>query len=149
MIEVLEFEDNELPAQMVVGNGGTMMIENKIKQSSIPYVDLKVGKEEYNLQARVKRGLTMSQFGYSVMERQEDNKSYEVKFNVYNQDARAMETLDFKLSIPAVRVKADAGQSVGEGQAVTESVSEGTYSFTAAAKLVLIVTALGASFLFM
>lgn len=149
MIEVLEFEDNELPAQMVVGNGGTMMIENKIKQSSIPYVDLKVGKEEYNLQARVKRGLTMSQFGYSVMERQEDNKSYEVKFNVYNQDAMAMETLDFKLSIPAVRVKADAGQSVGEGQAVTESVSEGTYSFTAAAKLVLIVTALGASFLFM
>jgi len=109
MTEVLEFEDNKLPAQMVVGNGGTMMIENKIKQSSIPFVDLKVGKEEYNLQARVKRGLTMSEFGYGVMERQEDNKSYEVKFNVYNQDAGAMETLDFKLSIPAVRVKADAG----------------------------------------
>ena len=28
-LEVLEFEDNVLPAQMVVGNGGTMMIENK------------------------------------------------------------------------------------------------------------------------
>ena len=48
----------------------------------------------------------MSQFGYSVMERQEDNESYEVKFNIYNQDAGAMETLDFKLSIPAVRVDA-------------------------------------------
>ena len=149
MTEVLEFEDNKLPAQMVVGNGGTMMIENKIKQSSIPFVDLKVGKEEYNLQARVKRGLTMSEFGYGVMERQEDNKSYEVKFNVYNQDAGAMETLDFKLSIPAVRVKADAGQLVGEGQEVTVGVSEGTYSFTSAAKLVSIVTALGTSLLFM
>ena len=149
MTEVLEFEDNKLPAQMVVGNGGTMMIENKIKQSSIPFVDLKVGKEEYNLQARVKRGLTMSEFGYGVMERQEDNKSYEVKFNVYNQDAGAMETLDFKLSIPAVRVKADAGQLVGEGQEVTVGVSEGTYSFTSPAKLVSIVTALGTSLLFM
>ena len=123
MTEVLEFEDNKLPAQMVVGNGGTMMIENKIKQSSIPYIDMKVGKEEYNLQARVTRGITMSEFGYSVMERQEDNQSYEVKFNIYNQDAGAMETLDFKLSIPAVRVKADAGQSIEEGQEVTESVS--------------------------
>ena len=91
----------------------------------------------------------MSEFGYAVMERQEDNNSYEVKFNVYNQDAGAMETLDFKLSIPAVRVKADAGQSVGDGQEVTVGVSEGAYSFTSAAKLVSIVTALGTSLLFM
>jgi len=98
-LEVLEFEDNVLPAQMVVGNGGTMMIENKIDQSSIPYINLTVGKEEYGIHGRVKRGITKSAFGYGIMERQDD-LSYEVKFMTWQADKGSVAN-QFNLTIPA------------------------------------------------
>lgn len=77
-----------------------MMIENKIDQSSIPYIDLKVGRPEYNIQGRVKRGLTKKQFGYGIMERKVDG-NYDVTFKGYVPETQQMETIDFALEIPA------------------------------------------------
>lgn len=100
-LEVLQFDNDELPAQMVVGNGGTKLIDNYINQSSIPYIDLKVGNPEYGIQARVKRGLTLKEFGYSIMERDDDG-AYEVKFYIFkgNNTNYSMEALNFTLPIP-------------------------------------------------
>ena len=86
---------------MVVGNGGTKLIDNYINQSSIPYIDLKVGNPEYGIQARVKRGLTLKEFGYSIMERDDDG-AYEVKFYIFkgNNTNYSMEALNFTLPIP-------------------------------------------------
>ena len=131
-LEVLEFEDNVLPAQLVVGNGGTMMIENKINQSSIPYINLTVGKEEYGIQGRVKRGLTKSEFGYGIMERQED-MHYEVYFKTWQPEKQKVD-IAFSLSIPAgLRKNAQAAstadgdeQAAASGEGSGQSTSGGT-----------------------
>ena len=76
-----------------------MMIENKIDQSSIPYINLTVGKEEYGIHGRVKRGITKSAFGYGIMERQDD-LSYFVQFKTWQADKGSVAN-QFNLTIPA------------------------------------------------
>ena len=100
----LEFQDNELPAQMVVGNGGTRLIpKNNVNQSAIPLMELRVGQNQ-QIRGRVKRGYTMTKFGYAVMDRQDDDDGkpveYEVTFKTYNEMTKKMEPIDFSLKIP-------------------------------------------------
>lgn len=101
----------------------------RIDQSSIPYIDLKVGKPEYRIEGRVKRGITKSQFGYGIMERQED-LSYEVQFKVWQPSTRRLQgsvkggymDVGFNLTIPAGLRKKPTPDSSSSSTTTTDDV---------------------------
>jgi hypothetical protein len=99
-LQVLEFNDDALPAQLVVGHGGTKMIPNFVDQDSLARIKLEVGQPELNIAATVKRGITMSQFGYGIMERNDDNMDYDVTFYGLDETTREVGVLDFSMTIP-------------------------------------------------
>jgi len=98
-LQALQFDNDSLPAQLVVGNGGTKLIQNYINQSSISYIDLYVGKPEYNIKGRIQKGITMSEFGFGIMERS-DGGGYDVTFHTWREDSRSVEPIDFSMYIP-------------------------------------------------
>ena len=101
----------------------------RIDQSSIPYIDLKVGKPEHRIEGRVKRGITKSQFGYGVMERQED-LSYVVQFKVWQPSTRRLQgsvkggymDVGFNLTIPAGLRKKPTPDSSSSSTTTTDDV---------------------------
>ncbi|KAL3765302.1 hypothetical protein ACHAW5_006087 [Stephanodiscus triporus] len=98
-LQVLEFNDDALPAQLVVGHGGTKLIPNWVNQDSLTRIKLEVGQPELNIVATVKRGITMSQFGYGIMERN-DGMDYDVTFYGLDETTRKVGVLDFSMTIP-------------------------------------------------
>jgi hypothetical protein len=99
-LEALQFTNNDLPPQLVVGNGGTLMIPNYIEQDVFPHIKIDVGREGVNYTGIVERGITMSKFGFGIMERADDLSGYEVAFYAFNDDTRAVDPIDFTLWIP-------------------------------------------------
>ena len=74
-----------------------------------------MGKEEYGIHGRVKRGITKSAFGYGIMERQDD-LSYIVQFKTWQAD-KGYVANQFNLTIPAglrKNAKADTTEDGGE-----------------------------------
>ena len=98
-MQVIEFENNTLPPNIIVGNGGTKMIRNYINQSSIPYIDYHIDNHNFKIAARVTKGLTLSQFGYGIMEKSQDG-AYEVKFNVWDANGGKVIPLNYSVLIP-------------------------------------------------
>ena len=93
------FENQTLPAQVVVGNGGTMLIDNYVNQDALPFVRLEVGQGGM-YQGTVESGITSSNFGFGIMQRHA-NDSYTTDFyNVSGVDIETPELLDFQLDIP-------------------------------------------------
>ena len=92
----MEFENNSLPSSFIVGNGGTKMITNYINESSIPYINVKIDKGNYSITGKVKTGVTLTQFGYAIMERS-NHTSYEVKFHTLHGDESKV--IDFIVNI--------------------------------------------------
>ena len=134
-LEVLQFEDDKLPPQMVVGHGGTQLIRNYVNQSAMPFLRLEVGKPEYNITGTVERGLTESNFGYGIMERTAAG-DYEVTFhNLVNSSGGkiSFEPIPFSLLIPkGPRIPgdtsiSDAGDSrtTSSGPALSKSKAVG------------------------
>lgn len=97
-LQVMEFENATLPPNFLVGNGGTKMIRNYIEQSSIPHLDLHINQQEFTITGKVKKGITLSQFGYSVMERNSSG-SYQVNFHVWHKDSKKVKPLSYSVTI--------------------------------------------------
>ena len=93
----MEFENNSLPPLILAGNGGTKMIRNYINQQSIPSIDLHIHKQDYTIAGKVKKGFTLTQFGYSIMERNNAG-AYQVNFHVLG-DERQVKPIDYSVSI--------------------------------------------------
>uniref|UniRef100_A0A7S4B6Q2 Calcineurin-like phosphoesterase domain-containing protein n=2 Tax=Chrysotila carterae TaxID=13221 RepID=A0A7S4B6Q2_CHRCT len=55
--EALSFENQGLPAQIVVGNAGTDLIKNYVNQETLPTIELRVGVDDAYT-ARVEAGIT-------------------------------------------------------------------------------------------
>jgi hypothetical protein len=105
-LQVLEFEDNVLPPNFLVGNGGTKMIKNNIYQSSIPHLDFQIHQNEFTITGKVKKGLTLSQFGYSIMERSKSG-TYKVTFHVWDKQKSKVTPLDYVVSIHSRKATED------------------------------------------
>lgn len=105
-LQVLEFEDDVLPPNFLVGNGGTKMIKNYIEQSSIPQLVFQIHEKEFTVTGKVKKGLTLSQFGYSIMERSKSG-TYKVAFRVWDEQNSKVTSLDYL--VPIHSRKATAG----------------------------------------
>ena len=100
-LEVFEFENDALPYQLVVGNGGTLLIDNDdIPRDSLSKLDFHVGKPEYNITGKTKRGELKFEYGYAIMKRKEDGSSYDVNFYTWRKETGTAEPLDFTLSVP-------------------------------------------------
>jgi hypothetical protein len=98
--QLLEFDGDALPAQLVVGHGGTKLIKNYVNQDSLSRIRLDVGRPELGMSATVKRGITKSQFGYGIMERNA-HMGYDVAFYALDQTTREVGMEDFNMTIPA------------------------------------------------
>lgn len=96
-LQVMEFENDSLPPLILAGNGGTKMIRNYINQQSIPSIDLQIDKQDYTISGKIKQGFTLTQFGYSIMERSNAG-AYQVNFHVLGDD-RQVKPLDYSVAI--------------------------------------------------
>lgn len=74
------------------------MIRNNIEQTSIPHIEFQIHQHEFTLTGKVKNGMTLSQFGYSIMERSHSGL-YTVNFNMWDKDKRIIKALDYHLEI--------------------------------------------------
>jgi hypothetical protein len=74
------------------------MIKNFINQSSLPYINFQFNKRDYNVSEKVKKGLTLSQFGYAIMAR--SSGSYQVSFHVWEENESKLKPLEYLVSIP-------------------------------------------------
>ncbi|CAB9501988.1 ser Thr protein phosphatase family protein [Seminavis robusta] len=112
-LEALEFEDYALPNQLVVGHGGTKLIDNYVNQDIFDGgVRLEVGKNGH-LQGTVKSGFSQAEMvGYAVMERNDD-LSYTVTFKGYNVTTDEMETFDYVMNFPKGPRVATPGNGTG------------------------------------
>ena len=128
----LAFEDEALPAQLVVGNGGTKLIPNLVNQAAIPTMKLEVGRDGA-YQGKVRKGLTASQFGFTIMTRNADG-SYRFRSRAYDDVSETMVNI-FEMEVPkGPRVPAAAGDNepIGAG---------GIVALAAAGAVVLVVAA--------
>ena len=71
---------------LAVGHGGTKLFNSSIDEELYPHIRLVVGEPEIYL-ATIERGYTMNEFGYAIMERNDD-LNYDVTFYVFNQTTR-------------------------------------------------------------
>jgi hypothetical protein len=98
-LEALKFIDQELPAQIVVGHGGTELINDYVDQDTLPFLLVKAGKD-LMYQGRVESGLTdASKFGFGIMERFDDG-SYATKFMSLDMSSMKLVELDYHMTIP-------------------------------------------------
>ena len=98
--QLLEFDSDALPVQLVVGHGGTKLINNYVNQDSLSRIRLEVGRPELGMSATVKRGITKSKFGYGIMERNA-RMGYDVAFYALDQTTHEVGMEDFNMTIPA------------------------------------------------
>ena len=112
-LSALSFENHQLPDQIVVGHGGTNLIDNPVNQDALVGLQIRAGKNKIH-QGTVRAGITTSEmFGFGVLERN-DEGDYDVYFKGVDvaQDRTVLN--DFTLSIPKgprVRNEPDWGVS--------------------------------------
>ena len=73
------------------------MIRNYINQQSIPSIDLQIHKQDYTIAGKIKKGFTLTQFGYSIMERNNAG-AYQVNFHVLGDESQ-VKPIDYSVSI--------------------------------------------------
>lgn len=110
-LEVLAYENEALPTQIVVGNGGTEMIPNYINQSVWPYVEIQAGGV---YTGRVRKGLSSSSnFGFCLLER-DGNGDYDLTCKNLDTTSGDLVDVDFDVTIPqGPRVGDDTPTSAG------------------------------------
>ncbi len=99
-LEVLEFRNNSLPAQIVVGNGGTELIPNYMDQKILPKLKLELGRNEFGMAGFVDRGVISSKFGFGIMTRLESNEGYNVTFKEWDPVKLEVDDMNFHVFIP-------------------------------------------------
>ena len=129
-LEAIQFVNDSLPVQLVVGNGGTKLIDNYVVQEALPGMQLKVGRKEQQYQGTIRKGITSSDmFGYALMSRNDETGNYDVIFRGLNQSTLSMVDFDFSLTIPkGPRVPAYSPDKNGLSKSsVTSSSSTGSF----------------------
>lgn len=120
-LEALSFVNDTLPHQIVVGNGGTKLIENYVNQDAIPGVVLEVGRDR-SYTGVVEKGITSSAYGFGIMERNDETGDYDVTF--YNLDMKTQELVDvdFAMTIrKGPRVKSTSDSPDDDNSSATEA----------------------------
>ena len=98
-LEVLSFYNDTLPKQIVVGHGGTKLIDNNVHQDALKGMWLRVGREQM-YSGVIEKGITSSEgFGFGIMER-DGSGDYKVIFKNLNQTSGDLYDVDFNLAIP-------------------------------------------------
>jgi hypothetical protein len=96
VLQVMEFVNNTLPFQVILGNGGTKVDDLVVDPDLLSSVVLQVGE----MSVPVARTLsTNAQHGFALMERNSEG-SYDLSFYGLDPVARAATVLDHQLVIP-------------------------------------------------
>merc|ERR1719203_988940 len=99
-LEILQYANQELPTQIVVGHGGTTLIQNYVDQTVFPHLELHVGSKQQQLKGRVLEGLTSSSmFGFAIMERSQEG-DYDMSFLGLDMKTNVMVQQGFNFTIP-------------------------------------------------
>jgi hypothetical protein len=100
-LEVLEFEDNALPTQMIVGNGGTKLLnDHDIDNNALTNIKFEIGKPEYNITGRVRSGEIRFEYGYGMMTRDDETGDYNVAFYTWQDVTKSVKSIDYSITIP-------------------------------------------------
>lgn len=98
----IQFVDNELPVQVVVGHGGTELHASDMHSDVWSQVKIKVETRDGGfVQGTVDRGfVNVDMHGFAVMERNTDNGDYGVVFKSLDESIGELVDIEFPITVP-------------------------------------------------